>query len=154
MGKTAFDKQGSHTVTGAELKKLRQGEQPDRSDGQTVTMSGLEPIADRIVVKRDAAESATPGGIVIPEMAKDKPQYGTVIAVGHGLRLSCVMTIPSSRPAIAAGSAIGRAIDVPRVKMQCQVGDRVIISAYAETITLHGEELVILHETEVLAILR
>ncbi len=45
---------------------------------------GLKPIGDRIIVRREAADEKTAGGIILPDTAKNKPQRGTVLAVGPG----------------------------------------------------------------------
>jgi len=90
----------------------------------------LQPLADRLVVKPIEREEVTKGGIVLPDTAKEKPQEGKVVAVGPG-RLS---------------------EDGTRIKMDIKVGDIVIYAKYGGTeIKIDDEELIILHESDVLA---
>lgn len=70
---------------------------------------GLKPIADRIVVRREAAEAKTAGGILLPDAAKNKPQRGVVLAVGPG-KLND---------------------DGTRAKMQLKEGDKVLFTSWA-----------------------
>ncbi|OIP97849.1 MAG: co-chaperone GroES [Syntrophobacteraceae bacterium CG2_30_61_12] len=91
----------------------------------------LKPLNDRVVVKRIEEEQKTPGGIIIPDTAKEKPIQGEVIAVGNGK----VMDDGTRRP-----------LDVA-------AGDRVLYSKYAGTeIKVEGEELLIMREDDILAI--
>jgi chaperonin GroES len=90
----------------------------------------LQPLADRLVVKPIEREEVTKGGIVLPDTAKEKPQEGEVMAVGPG-RLS---------------------EDGKRIAMEVKVGDIVIYAKYGGTeIKVDGEEMVILHENDILA---
>ena len=90
----------------------------------------LQPLADRIVVKPIEKEEMTKGGIVLPDTVKEKPQEGTVIAVGPG-RLS---------------------EDGNRIAMDIKVGDIVIYAKYGGTeIKIEDEELIILRESDILA---
>lgn len=90
----------------------------------------LEPLADRLVVKPIAREEVTKSGIVLPDTAKEKPQEGKVIAVGPG-RLS---------------------EDGKRIAMDVCVGDTVIYARYGGSeIKIDDEELIILHESDILA---
>lgn len=92
----------------------------------------VRPLGDKILLKRVEAESKTKSGIVLPETAKEKPKRGTVIAVGDGKLLD----------------------DGSRAKFQVKKGDEVIFASYAGTeIKVDGEELLILSEDEVLAVL-
>jgi chaperonin GroES len=94
-------------------------------------MPKLRPLGDKILVKRVEAESKTKSGIVLPDTAKEKPKRGTVLSVGEGKRLD-----NGERSA-------------PNVKK----GDQVIFASYAGTeIKLDGEELMIMSEDDVLAI--
>ena len=95
---------------------------------------GLKPIGDRIVVRREAAESKTAGGIILPDSAKNKPQRGTVLAVGPG----------RMKP---NGS---------RAEPQLKVGDKVLFTAWAgdEFKDKGGsDELVLMHEGDVLCVI-
>ena len=92
----------------------------------------LQPLGDKVVVERDASEERTAGGIYIPDAAKDKPSRGTVIAVGTGKLLD----------------------DGSRGKMQVKKGDRVLFTSYApETIKLDEDELLLMSETDILAVI-
>jgi chaperonin GroES len=92
----------------------------------------VRPLYDRILVKRIAEKEATYKGLIIPDSAKEKPQEGEVIAVGHGKRLD-------------SGELV--ALDV-------QVGDRILFGKYSgsET-TLDGTEYIIMREDDVFGIL-
>lgn len=92
----------------------------------------LQPLGDKVVVERDTTEEKTAGGIYIPDAAKDKPSRGTIIAVGTGKLLD----------------------DGTRGKMQVKKGDRVLFTSYApETIKLDDEELLLMSETDILAVI-
>ena len=94
-------------------------------------MAKLRPLGDKILVKRLEAETKTKSGIVLPDSAKEKPKQGTVIAVGEGKRLE-------------NGS---------RSAMNVKKSDRVLFTSYAGTeVKIDGEELLIMSEDDVLAI--
>ena len=94
-------------------------------------MAKITPLNDKIVVKRLEAEEVTKGGIVLPDTAKEKPQEGTVIALGDGALLE----------------------DGTRAEFQVKKKDRIIFSSYAGTeIKVGGEKFLILGEDDVLAI--
>jgi chaperonin GroES len=94
-----------------------------------ITMA-LRPLEDRIVVKANEAETTTASGLVIPDTAKEKPQEGTVVAVGPG-----------------------RFDDGVRVPMDVKVGDVVLYSKYGGTEVRSGnEELLVLSARDILAI--
>jgi len=57
-------------------------------------MKGFRPLEDRVLVRRIAAEERTPGGLIIPDTAKEKPVEGEVLAVGHGVRDETGRLIP------------------------------------------------------------
>jgi chaperonin GroES len=93
----------------------------------------IRPLHDRLIVRRqeDDGEQRV-GGIIVPDSAKEKPQRGTVVAVGDG-RLTD---------------------DGVRIPLDIKAGDLVLFGKYTSAdITIHGEELLILRESEVLAIL-
>lgn len=91
----------------------------------------IRPLNDKLVVKRLEAEERTKGGIVLPDTAKEKPREGRVIAVGEGKLLDS-----------------GK-----RAQVQVKANDRVIFSSYAGTeIKINGEDLLILDESDVLAV--
>ena len=96
----------------------------------TATKVALQPLEDRVVVQANEAEQTTASGLVIPDTAKEKPQEGTVIAVGPG--------------------RIGD--DNERVPMDVAEVDVVIYSKYGGTeIKLGGEEYIILSARDILA---
>jgi chaperonin GroES len=91
----------------------------------------LKPLEDRIVVRPSEEEETTTSGIVIPDTAKEKPQEGTVVAVGPG-----------------------RFEEGNRVPLDVSVGDKVIYSKYGGTeVKVEGEEYLILSARDVLAVL-
>jgi chaperonin GroES len=90
----------------------------------------LKPLEDRIVVKPGEGEETTSSGLVIPDTAKEKPQEGSVVAVGPG-----------------------RFEDGTRVPLDVAVGDKVIYSKYGGTeVKVEGEEYLILSARDVLAV--
>ena len=92
----------------------------------------LKPLDDRIVVKANEAEERTASGLVIPDTAKEKPQQGSVLAVGPGRR----------------SDQTGQVIP-----MDVKVGDTVVYSKYGGTeITIDGEDLLVLTSRDVLAV--
>jgi len=94
----------------------------------------IKPLGDRIVVKPLEAEAKTKGGIVLPDTAKEKPQEGKIVAVGKGKVLDNGTT------------------QAPEVK----VGDKVLYGKYSgnEITTKEGEELLIMREEDILAIIK
>jgi chaperonin GroES len=98
---------------------------------KTKTMT-VTPLGDRVLVKRVAADDKTKGGIILPDTAKEKPREGVVVSVGNGKLLD-------------NGS---------RQAMSVKKNDRVLFSSYAGSeIKLDGEELLILGEDEILAVI-
>lgn len=92
----------------------------------------LKPLGNRVVIEPAESEEVTAGGIVLPETAKEKPQKGTVIAAGPGDRDESGKRIP----------------------MDVKEGDSVLFAKYAGTeFKLDGKKLLILRETDLLAIL-
>lgn len=92
----------------------------------------LQPLGDRVVVEREEAETTTAGGILLPDSAKDRPARGKVVSVGDGRLLD----------------------DGTRSPFQVKVGDRVIFNSYAgETFKVGDEELLLMREDEILAVL-
>jgi chaperonin GroES len=90
----------------------------------------LKPLGDRLIVKAVEEEETTASGIVLPDTAKEKPQRGKVLAVGDG--------------------KVGD--DGKRVKLDVSDGDEVLYSKYGGTeITIDGEDLLVLRESDVLA---
>ena len=98
----------------------------------TATKVVLKPLEDRIVVRTLEAEQTTASGLVIPDTAKEKPQEGTVIAVGSGRLLD----------------------NGDRAAMDVREGDRVLFAKYGGTeFKLDGEEYLVLKENDILAII-
>jgi chaperonin GroES len=94
-------------------------------------MASLKPLGDRVVVKAIEREEVTSSGIYLPDTTKEKPQEGRVQAVGPGRLLD-------------SGE---------RAPMELKEGDRVIFAKYAGTeFKLGGEDLLILRETDILAV--
>jgi len=94
--------------------------------------ASLKPLADRVVVERVPPPEKTPGGVVVPDKAKDKPQEGTVIAAGPGHLLQ---------------NGRLQALEVHQ-------GDKVLFGSYAgNEIKIDGKEYLIMKEEEILAIL-
>ena len=95
-------------------------------------MAKIRPVGDRVVVKPAAKEEVTKSGIVIPDTAKEKPQEGTVIAVGNGRLLD----------------------NGDRAPVDIREGDRVLFAKYGGTeFKLDGEDYLVLKENDVLAII-
>lgn len=89
-------------------------------------ISTVKPTSDRVVIKPLAAEEVSKGGIIIPDVAKEKPSRGSVIAIGPGM---------TDRP------------------MMVQVGDNVLYSRYAGTeVTFDDEVYVMMRESDIYAI--
>ena len=87
----------------------------------------IKPLADRVLVQAEAAEEKTASGIIIPDTAKEKPQRGSIIAVGTG--------------------KLGEPLTV-------KPGDTVLYGKYAGTeITVEGEEYLIMRESDIFAII-
>jgi chaperonin GroES len=95
-------------------------------------MSKIRPVGDRVVVTPAMKEEITKSGIVIPDTAKEKPQQGTVVAVGSGRLLE----------------------NGDRAAMEIHEGDHVLYAKYGGTeFKLDGEEYLVLKESDILAIL-
>jgi chaperonin GroES len=95
-------------------------------------MGNLKPLGDRVVVKALEREEVTKSGIYLPDTAKEKPQEGRVEAVGPGRILD----------------------NGERSKMELKEGDRVLFAKYAGTeFKLEGEDLLILRESDILAVI-
>ena len=87
----------------------------------------IKPLADRVLIKPSVAETTTASGIIIPDSAKEKPQKGTVVAVGNGTK------------------------DEP---MTVKVGDTVLYGKYAGTeLKFGGEDFLIMKESDIYAII-
>lgn len=92
----------------------------------------IRPLHDRVIIRRMEEETLSPGGIVIPDTATEKPIRGEVIAVGNGKLLN---------------SGEVRGLDL-------KVGDRVLFGKYGGTeVKIDGEELLVMREEDVMAVL-
>jgi chaperonin GroES len=95
-------------------------------------VANIKPLEDKIVVQASEAETTTASGIVIPDTAKEKPQFGEVLAVGAGRRSEQTGEL---------------------IPLDVKVGDTVVYSKYGGTeITIDGEDLLILTSRDVLAV--
>jgi chaperonin GroES len=94
-------------------------------------MASIQPLGDRVLVKPDSAEEKTASGLFIPDTAKEKPQRGTVIAVGGG-----------------------KVENGTKIEMTVKAGDKVLYGKYSGTeLTLENEEFMIMRESDILGIL-
>jgi chaperonin GroES len=92
----------------------------------------ITPLADRVVVQPQAAEETTAGGLIIPDTAKEKPQKGTVLAVGPG-----------------------KVENGTKIDMSVKEGDTVLYGKYAGTeITIDGDEVMIMRESDILGVVK
>ncbi len=92
----------------------------------------IEPLGDKIVVKRTEAEEVTAGGIVLPGSSQEKPLEGKVLSIGNGRLMP----------------------DGTRSGLQVQEGDRVVFTSYAGTeIEVNGDQLLIMSESDILAVM-
>ena len=92
----------------------------------------IRPLHDRVIVKRLAEERTSPGGIVIPDSAAEKPSQGKVVAIGKGKILE-------------DGSV--RALDV-------KVGDKILFGKYSGTeVKVDGEDLLVMREEDIMAVI-
>ena len=94
-------------------------------------MTKFRPLHDRVVVRRLTGEEKTAGGIIIPDTAKDKPTEGEVVSVGPGARNEQGQIVP---------------LDV-------KAGDRVLFGKWSGTeVTIDGEELLIMKESDIMGV--
>ena len=94
-------------------------------------MTSIKPLGDRVLVQADAAEEKTSSGLYIPDTAKEKPQQGTVVAVGAGK--------------VENGN---------KIDMTVKKGDKVLYGKYAGTeVSFDGEEYLIMRESDIVGIL-
>jgi len=92
----------------------------------------IRPLHDRVIVRREEEERTSPGGIVIPDNATEKPIQGRIVSVGKGKILD--------------GGDV-RPLDV-------KVGDRVLFGKYSGTeVKLNGEELLVMREEDIMAVI-
>lgn len=97
-----------------------------------MSKTAVKPVGSHVIVQRSSAAEKSAGGIVLPEKAKDKPTEGKVIAVGNGKVME----------------------DGKRQQMQLKAGDRVLFTSYSGTaVKIDGEELLVMEETDILAVI-
>ncbi len=90
------------------------------------------PLHDRVVVRRTESEEKTAGGLIIPDSAKEKPAEGEIVSVGAGARDE----------------------DGKRVEMDVKAGDKILFGKWSGTeITLDGDELLIMKESDIMGII-
>ena len=95
--------------------------------------ASVRPLHDKILVKRDEAETKTASGIFLPETSKDKPKTGTIQAVGTG----------------ALNTDTGE-----RIPLSVKKGDKIIFTSYAGTeVKIEGQDLLIMSEDDILAVI-
>jgi chaperonin GroES len=111
---------------------IKKSEQPLKIDGKRrKIVMALKPLYDRLLVKRLDSEEKTSGGIIIPESAKEKPLEGKVVGVGDGKLLD----------------------DGSLRKLAVKKGDKILFGKYSGTeLKVDGDELIILREDDILAI--
>ncbi|HVV68466.1 MAG TPA: co-chaperone GroES [Gammaproteobacteria bacterium] len=91
----------------------------------------IRPLHDRVVIRRSEEERTSPGGIVIPDTAKDKPVFGEVIAIGTGKHTDNGQVRP----------------------LVIKVGDKVLFGKYSGTeVKVAGEELVVMREDDIMGV--
>lgn len=94
--------------------------------------TSIQPLGDRVVIRRDESDDITAGGIVLPDSAKDKPARGQIVSIGDGKLLN----------------------DGSRSEFQVKPGDRVLFSSYAgESLNIEDEELLLMREEDILCVI-
>ncbi len=95
-------------------------------------MATFKPLGDRVAVKPEPADEKTAGGLFVPDTAKEKPQRGTIVAIGAG-----------------------RVENGERIEMTVKEGDAVLYGKYAGTeLSLNGDELLIMKESDLLGLIQ
>jgi chaperonin GroES len=92
----------------------------------------IKPLHDRVLVRRMEEDEVTPGGIIIPDSAKEKPMEGEILAAGSGARDENGKNVP---------------LDVKK-------GDRILFGKWSGTeVTVDGEELIIMRESDIMGVM-
>jgi chaperonin GroES len=115
--------------------QVRVASTPGQCPRLSLTRSAIEmklvPLGENVIVKRTESEETSPGGIVLPETVREKPQTGRVLSVGDGRRLA----------------------DGTRARSQVNEGDRILFKSWAGTeVLVDGEKLLIMDEDDILAV--
>ena len=98
----------------------------------------IRPIRDQVLIQREEAESITKGGIVLPDISKDRPCRGTVLDVGPGKPYDNISDMDESSE---------------RVPMNVKIGDRVFYQRYAGNVIDEEQNLLLIRENEIMAII-
>lgn len=113
-------------------KRKASKKKPSKKPKKTSSKVKIRPLGEKVLIQRLEAEDITAGGIVLPDAAKEKPQRGTILALGDGKLLD----------------------DGSRAPFQVRVGDTVLFASYAGTeVKVGREEMMLMDESDVLAIL-
>ena len=92
----------------------------------------IRPLHDRVLVRRMEEDEMTPGGIIIPDTAKEKPMEGEILAAGSGAKDEIGKTVP----------------------MDVKKGDRILFGKWSGTeVTVDGEELIIMRESDIMGVM-
>jgi len=92
----------------------------------------LRPLHDRVIIKRMEEERTSPGGIVIPDSAAEKPSRGEVVAAGNGKRTDAGEVVP----------------------MDVKVGDKVLFGKYSGTeVKVEGDDMLVMREEDIMAVI-
>ena len=92
----------------------------------------IRPLHDRVLVRRMEEDEMTPGGIIIPDTAKEKPMEGEILAAGSGAKDENGKTVP----------------------MDVKKGDRILFGKWSGTeVTVDGEELIIMRESDIMGVM-
>lgn len=106
---------------------------PAPSKSKNAPAISVRPLGDKVIVRRDEAQTKTESGIFLPEGNKERPKSGTIEAVGDG----------------AVNTDTGA-----RIPLNLKKGDRIIFSSYAGTeLKIDGQDLLIMSEEDILAII-
>jgi chaperonin GroES len=110
---------------------MRGGFKPTTNKTNNKHMANIQPLGQRVLVKRLAAEALSAGGIALPDTAQEKPQEAEVVSLGTG----------------------GKDEDGKTIEFSVKVGDKVLISKYGGTeVKVDGDEMLIMSESDILGI--
>jgi len=112
----------------------------------------LQPIDDKVVIKKEKTDSKTSGGLILPESTQDNAKYGIIVAVGPGLKemtseLNTVRTLNEIK-------TYNEHVELKRIGMMIKNGDRVLYSTiHGQKFNFDDEDLIIQRESEILCII-